>query len=514
MIIKKVLILSFYFLIAQCSFGQSAVYPSNGTIYDEKLHQLDIIISTDSLSSLLDPDNRWTNHSYPSTFIYDKKDTIKNIGIRLKGNTSRNAKKQSFKIELDAFQKSSYQGLKTFNLNGDHNDASLCREFLSAYVMNKAGNACLRAGFVKLFINETYYGLYTNSEVVNKTFVKSRFGNDNGNLYKCSWPADLVWIDNNQNTYKSIINKSPLNERAYELKTNETADNYLDLLALITTINKTSTANFKAAIDTIFNVQSYLKILATEVLIGHWDNFFLNKNNYHLYFNTVTKKFEYTPYDMDNTFGVQWGIPNINNRNIHDWGNKSNSKAPLTYKLFEVPEYKRDYENYLRTLVDLVFNDKKLFPLIDGLKITLKEAIQTDPYYSGVFESDYGYTYTDWQSSFDNKIDNHNSFGIKPFISERSLSAKNQFIFKDQIGIKSITTLARVYPNPFKDYFHIQFDFNVGQLQVIALTGEIIIDMELSQGDNLIYTQDLKSGLYLIKISANGRIATGKLLKE
>jgi spore coat protein H len=491
--------------------AQSAIFPDNGTLYDGKLHRIDLKFNPDTLAALYHIDNRWTDHSYPAQFIYDFKDTVHLAGVRIKGNSSRNSKKQSLKIDLDEFGNFSYQGLKTFNLNGDHNDPSMCREYLSTYVMNKAGNACLRSNLIKLYINGTFYGLFTNAEQVNKTFLKSRFGDNNGNLYKCSWPADLVWIDNSPNSYKKIINPSPLNERTYELKTNEKLDDYSDLVVLINTINNTPKSNFKNAIDTVFNVQSYLKILATEVLIGHWDNYFYNKNNYYLYNNPVSGKFEYLPYDMDNTFGVHWGVPDINVRNIHNWGNLSNSKSPLTNKIMEIPEFKKNYEEYVRQIIDGLFNATRLFPVVDSLRTMLNPSILMDPYYSGLWASDYGYDYDMWQASFSTKVDDHAEFGIKPFINSRVTSAQNQFLYSTA-GFSQLSNSLLVYPNPVKDFLYFKTDENTG-VQIVSLDGQLLLNETIEAGETQIDMRTFSSGVYAVRYFQQGQSVTKRLMK-
>ena len=75
--------------------------------------------------------------------------------------------------------------------------------------------ASTRVAHTEFYINGEYKGLYINVEHINDDFLKLRFGNDQGNLYKCGWPADLHYISDNPNDYKMENN----GERVYELKT-------------------------------------------------------------------------------------------------------------------------------------------------------------------------------------------------------------------------------------------------------------------------------------------------------
>ena len=235
---RIVFIFTALILKSSAVFSQSALYPSNGTLFDDKLHSINIIIPENDFTALQHPDSLWNNKRYPITFVYDEKDTVKQATIRLKGNTSRSSAKKSFRIDFDKIiDNQTYQDLETIYIHGNHNDASMMREFLSAYVMRQMGVPCNRANHVKLYINGEYYGLRSLVEYVDKDFLKTRFGTNKGNNYKCTWPADLAWLGSSEQSYKDVINPSPERERAYDLKTNEDEDDYSRLVSLIDLIN-------------------------------------------------------------------------------------------------------------------------------------------------------------------------------------------------------------------------------------------------------------------------------------
>lgn len=490
--------------------AQSAVYPSQGTLYDGNLHTIHILLHPDSLKALYADENRWNNHTFPVTFIYDQTDTLRNVGIRLKGNTSRNAKKKSFRIDTDEFINQSYQGLKTFNLNGTHNDPSLTRQYLASYFLASAGIPAVRANFVKLYINNVYYGLYIQVEHVNKKFVESRYGDKDGNLYKCSWPADLKWLGANQQSYKDLINPSPQNERAYDLKTNETLDDYSDLVNFINVINNSPSDSFQYKIEQVFEVKNFLRNLAAEVLMGHWDNYFMNKNNYQLYRNTINGKFNYLSYDMDNTFGVQWGYSNIDVRDINNWGNINVSAAPLCYKLLAIEEYKNYYNKQVKNLCDSFFNIK-LITEIDRVKLMIDQAVATDSFYTEQWESDYGYTYLDWQNSFTQSLGNHASIGLKNYIASRRPSALNQIKITSIESTKNHTI--QVYPNPAISVIYIDAaKESIHQTRIYSNTGALLYQQIANSEHSLaINLESFEKGLYLLEIELNNG---DKLLKK
>ena len=158
------------------------------------------------------------------------------------------------------------------NLNGEHNDVSIMRSRLSNQILASAGLPCSRTSYVKLFINEEYKGLYINVEHIDDEFLQRRFiDDDEGNLYKCFWGADFNYLGNNQQAYADI----------YELKTNKTENDYTGLISLIEVINNSSDEDFPCDLWEVFDVELYLKTLALEILIGHWDGHAVNKNNFY-----------------------------------------------------------------------------------------------------------------------------------------------------------------------------------------------------------------------------------------
>ena len=507
---NKIIYFIFFMLMPMLGIAQSAVYPSPGTLYDGQLHTIHIVMHPDSLEALYADENRWNNHTFPVTFIYDQTDTLRNVGIRLKGNTSRNARKKSFRIDTDEFINQTYQGLKTFNLNGTHNDPSLTRQYLASYFIGIAGIHTPRSNFVKLYINNTYYGLYTHVEHINRKFIESRYSDNTGNLYKCSWPADLTWLGSDPQLYKNLINPSPQNERAYDLKTNETLDDYSDLVNFINVINNSQSDSFQYKIEQVFEVRNFLRNLAAEVLMGHWDNYFMNKNNYQLYRNPSTGKFNYLSYDMDNTFGVQWGYSNIDVRDVNNWGNINASAAPLCYKLLAIEEYKNYYNKQVKNLCDSFFNIK-LITEIDRVKLMIDQAVATDSFYTQQWESDYGYTYLDWQNSFTQSLGNHASIGIKNYIANRRPSALNQ------IRITGIGTTfhqaIQVYPNPALNHVYIDAaNQSLLNLRIYSQTSALLFHQQYSSTQTVeLNLETFENGIYLLEMELN----TGeKVLKK
>ena len=127
--------------------------PDNGPLFlQDEVAVFRVILDQDSLDQMLDSDNWYSNHEYPATFIYESSlgtDTVDLVGLRLRGNTSREAGKKSFKISLNSFIPGQhFQGVEKLNLNGHQNDPSLMRTKICWDTFRNAGVLGCRTSFV------------------------------------------------------------------------------------------------------------------------------------------------------------------------------------------------------------------------------------------------------------------------------------------------------------------------------------------------------------------------------
>ena len=262
-------------------------FPSEDPVFtDTIIPRVDIFLHPDSLQAIFDDVHSY--HEYPATFIFNTghlTDTVEEVGFRLRGNTSRGSPKKSFKISFNTFRPGrKFYGLEKMNINGEHNDPSVIRSKLCWDILRNMDVPASRANHVELYINNSCFGLYINVEHIDEEFAFTRFGNRDGNLYKCLWPADLVYISDNPDDYKFETES----RRTYDLRTNTEKDDYSDLSDFIRVLNNTPDHEFPCEIEKIFNVDDYLKVMAFNVATGNWDNYSFLKYNYYIYHNTAT----------------------------------------------------------------------------------------------------------------------------------------------------------------------------------------------------------------------------------
>jgi hypothetical protein len=398
-----------------------------GTVYrDSSVATIRIWIHPDSLAKMYRSDSLESDYEYPAEFAFDNgvvQDSVSRIGFRLRGNTSRYSKKKSFKVSFNTFESGrSFHDFEKLNLNGEHNDPCIIRAKICWDLFNAFGVPASRANHVRVYINGKYYGLYIDVEHVDENFVRSRFGNNTGNLYKCTWPADLTNRGTSPSAYQLFTSGGT---QVYELHINDDHPDYADLASFITFLNTSSTATFEKAIETYVNVPGFLKVLAVDAAVGSWDDYWFNSNNYYLYHNTATGRFEFIPYDYDNTLGVWWtsvmaGV-DIGTRNVLKWGHPT-APRPLATRLLGIEKYAGWYQHYLNRFFQELFIPSTLISRAAVMHTMITPAAEADTYRT----LDYGYTIAQFHSAYTTAPGAHVPYGLNNYFSVRQLSALTQ----------------------------------------------------------------------------------------
>ncbi len=507
----KYLLLSSFFTL----FLFTRSYSQTTLFDDSRVSSVYVEISPDSLAVIMT--DVLSDHYFQAMFIYDYgtgRDTLQNIGFRLRGNTSRLSQKKSFKISFNEYVSGrKYQGVKKINLNGQHNDPTMVREKLFYDSWNKAGMAERRTSFVKLYINHIYRGLYTNLEELDKDWLLRAYGDNGGNLYKCTYPADMVYHNTNQQTYKDIHSGATTGGRAYDLQTNETLDDYTDLVELITLLNRPADSLFAVQIAQKLNVDGLLKAFAIDVATGDWDGYMYNKNNYFFYHRTDNGKFEYIAYDTDNTFGVDWVHQDWTTRSCLKWYNQTESR-PLAKKILSVPAFMSRYVQYLDTISHTIVNPNVIFAHIDSLKTLIYSAAIADNYRS----LDFGYTLDNFNNGFIQTVDSHTPYGIKPFLTKRYNYTMQQIATASVFEIPGNGFTFSIYPNPASELLTLKIAKSLEDRQCYTadMMGRIQKSFILAknQDEYMLQVATLKPGVYSLGIVGSANTGSKLFIKK
>jgi spore coat protein H len=252
-----------------------------------------------------------------------------------------------------------------------------------------------------------------------------------------------------------------------------------------------------------------LKAYAIDVATGNWDDYFYNKNNYYLYDNPATGRFEFLTFDTDNTFGVDWVGKDWARRNCLAWHFQGDPR-PLATKLLAVPAFKNQFVHYLDTLARLVVHPDSIFPRIDALHALITPAALADTFRT----LDWGYTVANFHDGFDQTIDGHTPYGIKPFLAIRVDSILSQIAGWDATGTAhpgAVDLSAEVFPNPAAELIFVKTGAALFAQTIDArlfdLKGKTVANWrwEAYDAPHALSLEPLPNGVYFLKLTTPGQ---------
>lgn len=264
---------------------------------------------------------------------------IEEVGIRLKGNTSRvpvydeetgELNLSHYKLSFnETFDDEEYYGedakvwdteeerqerkdrrfatLKSLEVKWNKNyDDTYVREIYANEIFREAGILAQRVNLCSFGLNGENYGVVNIYEPVDSIFIEKNIPEEDwgGDLYKCGWTNRPANYMSSIVTY-GIEDKDSAEIYNYDLKTNkkdatfESIENFLDEL------NESDIT--KEKFEEIVDMDYFIKFLAVSYFVGNPDDMRYNYNNHYIYFLKSSGKAIFIPYDNDRCLGITYG---------------------------------------------------------------------------------------------------------------------------------------------------------------------------------------------------------------
>lgn len=507
----RIRILPFLFvLLLSKSFCQP--YNNNGSVFfgTPTVHDIYLTFHQQNYwDSLVDGYN---NDYYISCDVEIDGSSLPDCGAKFKGNSSYNnpSNKKSFKIDLNEFASGQkYDDLKKLNLNNGFKDPSFLREKMMLDFLNYRGLPAPRCTYARVYLNGAYWGLYTAVEEIDNTFLKNRFDDKKGNLFKGDPSGDLKWMGNAVSSYTG----------KYELHSNETLNNWTDLVQLIDKLNHTPTADLPDTLDRYFDLDTYYYTWATHILFGNLDSYAGSGHNYFIYHDSLINKFRFISWDVNEAFG------NFNmGMNVTQMENLSaffvpppGGNRPLHELLLTNPSAKQKLADAFCDLVNYDFSIWNMEAVIDSLSDVIRPDVYADTLKF--------FTNADFENNINNNVTQGGGPGwtfpgIKSYlINRRNAIASELSSYGCTVGTNEINTSdirLIIYPQPAENiiFFSGLPQHQQWKVQLFNETGALI-KSEIINSNQLSLSSCLQSGIYFISISNNDHsvILNRKIIK-
>lgn len=309
---------------------------------------------------------------------------IDEVGVRMKGNTSRN---DFFKdgqitdlIHLklsfgETFDDETYYGsdAKVWNDKAERK-ARKNRTFATLEKMDMKWNSTYDSTYVRQEYNyemfrdygllashcvpaattvgSTYCGVYSLCEPIDDIFLNKFLpaNEQGGDLYKCGWTNNGASLTTNCSI--GAEDEDTCSFYNYDIKTNKKTTTHSAINNLISTLNSSDLDNTK--FENVVDKDYFVKFAAVSYFSGNPDDMRNCYNNYYLYFRPNGKSV-FIPYDFDRCLGVTYGADPSGNgmTQVSPYSTKSillheAQKNPLyKYAITSTGAYKAEYTKQL-----------------------------------------------------------------------------------------------------------------------------------------------------------------------
>jgi spore coat protein CotH len=283
-------------------------------------------------------------------------EAVDGIGLRKKGYLgSLSSLRPSLRLDFaETDDKARFRGLKGISLNNNRQDRALVRQCLAYRVFAAAGVPSSRCTFAHVTVNGEDLGVFTNVEQVGKPLLARYFGSDGGHLFEGNAGADF--------------RSDKLG--FFEKKTHEDVPGNDALVALSRAL-QSSEESALADVEELVDIDAFMRFWAVESLIGHWDGYTGDLNNFFVYADPTSMKLAFLPWGTDGAFDRDHGF-------LPEAGRPKSlfAMARLPARLYAWSSTRERYRDALQQILDEAWNEHELEAELDRMAALIDD---TDP---------------------------------------------------------------------------------------------------------------------------------------
>jgi len=298
--------------------------------------------------------------------------TFDSVGVRYKGNSSYspNRIKNPLNIKLDyIIEDQELDGFGTIKLSNGFKDPSMVREALGYEIARKYYPASL-SNYTSVYINETYMGLYTSNQDVDKFFMQNHLGVTENARIKGEM------MQGNQGVWKYLGADSSIYYGQYAL---ESDFGWNKLVGFLDTLN-----NHNDYLENVLNVDRLIWKIAYDILVVNLDAPINMAQNYYI-FEDAASRFNIIPWDLNEIFGAFNNVVGGGSLSLYQmqtldpFFNISNANYPIISKVLNNSRRKKIFIAHTKTMLDEIFSNGWYLERALEIQSIIDAAVQNDP---------------------------------------------------------------------------------------------------------------------------------------
>lgn len=279
---------------------QPRAFTADDLFDDSRLHDLSVQLSDADWQQLL---ATFTENTFYRGTVEWRGMRVANVGVRSRGGATRSDRKPGLLLDFDRYVPGqTFLGLRALVLDNAWHDASLIKERVSMLLFRRLGVPAPREVHARLLLgaDRRYGGLYVIVEnVEDDVFLARHFNNDDGYLYEYERLDDYHFED--------LGDEPGVHAKRFEPKTREKEspeEIFGPIRDFVRAVNASQPSGLAQAVEPYLDLDRFLTFLAVQNYLAVWDAFAgdLGMANFYVYRPAASTRFEFIPWDQDNTF--------------------------------------------------------------------------------------------------------------------------------------------------------------------------------------------------------------------
>jgi hypothetical protein len=228
--------------------------------------------------------------------------------------------------------------------------------------------------FVRVVINGENWGVYVNSQQVDKDFLSEWFHTRDGARWRAPGVprgrSGLEYLGDDPAPYRSL----------YEIKSKDDPKAWADLIRLCRVLNETPPDKLEAALAPILDVDETITFLAVEMALVNSDGYWTRASDYNIY-EDPAGRFHLIPHDFNEAFGgEQRGFGALGSRSaqLDPLSGLTDGTKPLRSKLLEVPALRARYLEIVHEIASTWLDWDTFGPLAQKYQALIADQVKID----------------------------------------------------------------------------------------------------------------------------------------
>jgi spore coat protein H len=305
--------------------------------------------------------------------------TVKDVGVRYKGNgtymNSQGQIKKSFKVDMNHFvEGQKFAGITKLNLHNNVTDASWMNEPLSHKLYRDAGIPAPRSAYAKVYVSvpglyeRKYFGLYSIIEDVDKHLQEAALHTKEGAIFKPVTPNLFDDLGDDWDKYK----------QTYDPKTNLTAGQIKRVIEFSRFFTKASDEEFAARLGEFLDLDEFARYMAVTTWLSTLDSILGMGQNFYVYLDPKTNKFQFLPWDLDHSFG-QFGMGGDQaQREELSINQPWRGNVHFLERVYKVEAFKKLYLAKFQEFNKTIFVPQRFLKQVDEFGAALRPAVKEE----------------------------------------------------------------------------------------------------------------------------------------